>query len=142
MRFLHTADWHIGKTLFGRSRLDEQEQVTAEIVDIAKREKIDCVLLAGDVFEHLAPTGDAERVVCDALAEFAGAGISSVVVGGNHDHPRRLAALRNLGSPLKIFIRPDPAASADGGVIFFQKTGEMAQIAVLPWVPEFKIVDI
>jgi exonuclease SbcD len=142
MRFLHTADWHIGKTLFGRSRLDEQEQVTAEIVDIAKREKIDCVLLAGDVFESLAPTGDAERVVCDALAEFAGAGIATVVVGGNHDHPRRLAALRNLGSPLKIFIRPDPAAPADGGVIFFQKSGETAQIAVLPWVPEFKIVDI
>src|SRR5580698_6082130 len=117
MRFLHTADWHIGKTLFGRSRLDEQEQVTAEIVDIAKREKIDCVLLAGDVFESLAPTGDAERVVCDALAEFAGAGIATVVVGGNHDHPRRLAALRNLGSPLKIFIRPDPAGPAAGGVI-------------------------
>lgn len=142
MRFLHTADWHIGKTLFGRSRLDEQEQVIAEIVDIAKREKIDCVLLAGDVFESLAPTGDAERVVCDALAEFAGAGIATVVVGGNHDHPRRLAALRNLGSPLKIFIRPDPAAPAEGGVIFFPKSGEMAQIAVLPWVPEFKIADI
>jgi exonuclease SbcD len=142
MRFLHTADWHIGKTLFGRSRLDEQEQVIAEIIDVAKREKIDCILLAGDVFEYLAPTGEAERVVCDALAEFAGAGIATVVVGGNHDHPRRLAALRNLGSPLKIFIRPDPAAPADGGVISFQKTGEMAQIAVLPWVPEFKIVDI
>jgi exonuclease SbcD len=142
MRFLHTADWHIGKTLFGRSRLDEQEQVIAEILDIARRERVDCVLLAGDVFESFAPTGDAERVVCDALAEFAGAGIATVVVGGNHDHPRRLAALRKLGNPLKIFIRPDPAAPADGGVISFQKGGEIAQIAVLPWVPEFKIVDI
>lgn len=142
MRFLHTADWHVGKTLFGRSRLDEQEQVIAEIVDIARREQVDCVLLAGDVFESLAPTGDAERVVCDALAEFAGAGIASVAVGGNHDHPRRLAALRKLGNPLKIFVRADPACSADGGVISLQKNGEVAQIAVLPWVPEFKIVDI
>jgi len=41
MWFLHTADWHVGKTLFGRSRLDEQEQVCAEIVDIAKREPVD-----------------------------------------------------------------------------------------------------
>ena len=55
MRFLHTADWHVGKTLFGRSRLDEQEQVIAEIVEIARREKVDCVLLAGDVFESLRP---------------------------------------------------------------------------------------
>jgi exonuclease SbcD len=142
MRFLHTADWHIGKTLFGRSRLDEQEQVVAEILDIARREQTDCVLLAGDVFESFAPTGDAERVVCDVLAEFAGAGIATAVVGGNHDHPRRLAALRKLGNPLKIFIRPDPATPANGGVISLQKNGEVAQIAVLPWVPEFKIVDI
>ena len=142
MRFLHTADWHIGKTLFGRSRLDEQEQVIAEIVDIARREHADCVLLAGDVFESFAPTGDAERVVCDALAEFAGAGIATIVVGGNHDHPRRLAALRKLGNPLEIFIRSDPAAPSDGGVISLQKSGDMANIAVLPWVPEFKIVDI
>jgi exonuclease SbcD len=142
MRFLHTADWHIGKTLFGRSRLDEQEKVIAEIVDIARREHADCVLLAGDVFESFAPTGDAERVVCDALAEIAGAGIATVVVGGNHDHPRRLAALRKLGNPLEIFIRSDPAAPSDGGVILLQKGGEIAQIAVLPWVPEFKIVDI
>jgi exonuclease SbcD len=116
--------------------------VIAEIVDIARLEHVDCVLLAGDVFESLAPTGDAERVVCDALAEFAGAGIATVVVGGNHDHSRRLAALRKLGNPLKIFIRPDPAPPADGGVISLQKGGEIAQIAVLPWVPEFKIVDI
>lgn len=142
MRFLHTADWHVGKTLFGRSRLDEQEQVIAEIVDIARREHVDCVLLAGDVFESLAPTGDAERVVCDALAEFAGAGIASVVAGGNHDHPARLAALRKLGNPLKIFIRPDPVSPADGGVISLQIGDEVAEIAVLPWVPDFKIVDI
>jgi DNA repair protein SbcD/Mre11 len=141
MRFLHTADWHVGKTLFGRSRLDEQEQVIAEILDIARREQVDCILLAGDVFESFAPTGDAERVVCDALAEFAGVGIATIVVGGNHDHPRRLAALRKLGNLLNILIRPDPAAPANGGVISLQKDGETAQIAVLPWVPEFKIVD-
>jgi len=142
MRFLHTADWHIGKTLFGRSRLDEQEQVIAEIVDIARIEQVDCVLIAGDVFESRAPTGDAERLVCDALAEFASAGVACVLVGGNHDDPHRLAALRKLGNPLKIFIRPDPTAPANGGVISLEKSGEIAQIAVLPWVPEFKIVDI
>ena len=114
----------------------------AEIVDIARREHVDCVLLAGDVFETWAPTGDAERVVCDALSEFAGSGIATVVVGGNHDHPRRLAALRKLGNPLEIFIRADPAAPGNGGVISLQKNEDLAQIAVLPWVPEYKIVDI
>ncbi|MEO8662275.1 MAG: exonuclease subunit SbcD [Bryobacteraceae bacterium] len=142
MRFLHTADWHVGKTLFGQRRLDEQEQVIAEIIDIAWREAVDCVLLAGDVFDTFVPTGDAERVLCDALAPFAGLGIEVVLVGGNHDHPLSLAALRKLGDPLKIFIRPDPARPADGGVIEMVKGNEAARIAVLPWVPEFKIVDI
>jgi exonuclease SbcD len=142
MRFLHTADWHVGKTLYGRSRLDEQEQVIAEILDITRRDSIDCVLLAGDIFESLAPTGDAERVVCDALAEFAGAGIAVIVVGGNHDHPRRLGALRKLGDPLRIFIRPDPCPPSNGGVVEIVRHKEKAVIGILPWVPEFKIVDI
>lgn len=140
MRFLHTADWHVGKTLQGRSRLDEQEQVSAEIVDIAKRERIDCVLLAGDIFDSPAPTADAQRVVCDALAEIAGAGMAAVVVGGNHDQ-RRLAALRKLAGRLKIFIRPGPREGDEGGMISYPKNGEQARIAMLPWIPEFQIVD-
>jgi len=140
MRFLHTADWHVGKTLAGRSRLDEQEQVSAEIVDIAKRERVDCVLLVGDVFDSPAPTADAQRVVCDALAEIAGAGIAAVIVGGNHDH-RRLSALRKLAGRLQIFIRPGVSEADEGGVISYPKNGERAKIAMLPWIPEFRIVD-
>jgi exonuclease SbcD len=140
MRFLHTADWHVGKTLMGRSRLDEHEQVAAEIVDIAKRERIDCVLLAGDIFDSPAPTADAQRVVCDALAEIAGAGMAAAIVGGNHDH-RRLAALRKLAGRLKLFIRPGPREGDEGGMISYPKNGEQARIAMLPWIPECEIVD-
>ena len=140
MRFLHTADWHIGKTLVGRSRLDEQEQVSAEIVDIAKRERIDCVLMAGDIFDSPAPTADAQRLVCDALAEIAGAGMAAAIVGGNHDH-RRVAALRKLAGRLQIFIRPGPRDGDEGGVITFPKNGEQAKIAMLSWIPESRIVD-
>jgi exonuclease SbcD len=118
MRFLHTADWHVGKTLAGRSRLVEQEQVSTEIVDIAKRERIDCVLLAGDIFDSPAPSVDAQRVVCDTLAEIAGAGMAAVMVGGNHDY-RRLSALRKLAGRLDIFIRPSPRESDEGGVMTY-----------------------
>jgi exonuclease SbcD len=140
MRFLHTADWHVGKTLHGRPRLDEQERVSAEIVDIAKRERIDCVLLAGDILDSPAPSAGAQRVVCDALAEIAGAGMAAAIVGGNHDY-RRLAALRKLAGRLSIFIRPGPRESDETGVISYPKNGEQAQIAMLPWIPEFRIAD-
>lgn len=142
MRFLHTADWHVGKTLFGRSRLDEQQRVVAEMADIVKRERVDCVLLAGDVFESTTPSGESERLVCDALAEFAGLGAAVILAGGNHDHPRRLAALRNIGNPLRIFVRPDVASASEGGVISLCCNAVNAQIAVLPWMPGHKAVEL
>ena len=92
MRFLHTGDWHVGKTLRGRSRLDEQQQVISEILDIAVRERADCLLMAGDLFDSVAPPADAERLVFDCFAEIVKRGIDTVLIGGNHDHPKKLAA--------------------------------------------------
>ena len=72
-----------------------------------------------------------------------GAGIAVVLIGGNHDHPRRLAALTRLLDRLSIFVRPEPCRPADGGVIELpsRDRSEVARIAVLPFVQEPKIVD-
>ncbi|PYP90084.1 MAG: exonuclease sbcCD subunit D [Candidatus Angelobacter sp. Gp1-AA117] len=142
MRILHTADWHAGKTLWNRSRVPEQEKVYAEIVDIARREKVHLALIAGDVFETNAPSPDAERLVYGALAEMIGAGIPVVVVGGNHDNPKRLAALREMLAPLNIFVRAEPQRPEAGGVIEIRAGNELARIAVLPWVADQKLIDI
>jgi exonuclease SbcD len=100
------------------------------------------VLVAGDVYDSFTPSAEAERLVCDTLAEIAGSGIATVVIGGNHDHPKRLAALRNLGDPLRIFVRPEPCGPANGGVVELRIRGEQAHIAVLSWVPEHRVIDI
>ncbi len=62
MRVLHTSDWHLGKTLRGRSRTDEFEKVLLEILDIAIRERADVVLVTGDIFDSVAPSAEAERL--------------------------------------------------------------------------------
>ena len=142
MRFLHTGDWHVGKPLRGRSRLDEQEAVLAEILEIASRERIDCVLLAGDIFDSSSPPPDAERLVYNFFAELIGRGTEAVVIGGNHDHPKKLGALRTLLDPLRIRIRPEPEGPNKGGVVSLDIGGERALIATLPWVAERKLVDI
>ena len=54
----HTSDWHAGRTLRGRSRLEEHEAVRTEVLDIAVREIIDCALLTGDLFDSKAPSPD------------------------------------------------------------------------------------
>ena len=142
MRFLHTGDWHVGKTLRGKSRLDEQQQVMTEILDIAVRERVDCLLMAGDLFDSVAPPADAERLVFDCFAEIVKRGIDAVVIGGNHDHPKKLAALRAVLDPLKIRIRAEPQSASEGGIVEIDRGGERARIAVLPWVSERKLVAI
>lgn len=142
MRILHTADWHAGKVLWNRSRTGEQEKVFAEIVAIARSEKVHLVLIAGDVFETFAPSPDAERLVYGALAELVGSEIPVIVVGGNHDHPKRLAALREMLAPLKVFVRAEPQRPEAGGVIEIQANEELARVAVLPWVPDHKVLEI
>lgn len=141
MRFLHTSDWHLGKTLKGRSRADEHEAALLEILEIAKREKVDCILITGDVFDSQAPPPDAERLAFNFFSEIRGLGVQGVVIGGNHDHPKRLAAIRDVLSLIDIHVRPEPARPSEGGVIALDKDGEKAQIAVLPFVTAGKVED-
>jgi exonuclease SbcD len=143
MRFLHTGDWHVGKLLKGRSRQDEHEAVLAEIVGIARRERVDALLIGGDTFDSNAPAPESERLVYSTLAECVGAGIAVVLIGGNHDHPRRLAALTRLLDRLSIFVRPEPCRPADGGVVELpaRDRSEVARVAVLPFVQEPRIID-
>jgi exonuclease SbcD len=140
MRLLHTSDWHIGKP-FAVNRLAEQEAVLTEIVQIATGNQVDCVLVCGDVFDSRAPSAEAEKVVFTFFADLVKRGIAALIIGGNHDHPKRLAALRRLLDPLRILIRPEPARPEEGGLVEFAAGGEVALIAALPFVSERHIVD-
>ncbi|PYP86713.1 MAG: hypothetical protein DMF61_12495 [Blastocatellia bacterium AA13] len=141
MRFLHTSDWHLGKTLKGRSRSDEHEAALSEILDLVRREQVDCVLITGDLFDSQAPPPESERLAFNFFSELRGLNVSAVIIGGNHDHPRRLLAIRDVFRLIDIHVRPEPVRPVDGGVIQLQKNGERAEIAVLPFVTAGRIED-
>lgn len=141
MRFLHTSDWHLGKTLKGRTRSAEHEAALAEILEIARREKIDCVLITGDVFDSHAPPPDSERLAFHFFSELKGLQIPAIVIAGNHDHPKRLLALRDVMEFLDVYIRPEPIRPADGGIVKIERNGETAVVAALPFVSIGKIED-
>jgi exonuclease SbcD len=143
VRFLHTADWHVGKPLRGRSRMDEYAKALEQVAGIAVDRKVDAVLVAGDVFDSLAPPPEAEKLVYDFLARLLPERIACVVIAGNHDHPRKLAALATLLERLRIHVRPDVRPPDQGGVVkLASRDGkEEARIAVLPFVPERRVVD-
>jgi exonuclease SbcD len=143
MRFLHTADWHVGKTLRGRGRLDEYEKALGQVADIAKQARVDAVLVAGDIFDSPAPPPEAEKLVFDFLARLIREGVPCVLIAGNHDHPKKLLALRGLLESLNVHVRPEVRPASQGGVVSLQSRDgkEEARIAVLPFVPERKVVD-
>ncbi len=136
MRLLHTADWHVGKGLQGRSRLEEQAAVLVEIVDIARREEVDLICVAGDLFDSASPTPEAERVVYRGLLDLSKIA-QVVVVPGNHDSERRLEAISAVFDLADVRIRafvdrePLEITGSDGST---------ALVATLPWISQRYIV--
>lgn len=140
MRLLHTSDWHVGKTIKGRSRVDEHRAVLDEIIGIAREHDVDLVVVAGDLFESQAPTAEAEQVVYRALLAL-GEVAPVVVVSGNHDNDRRLQAVEPLLGLARITTRAMLERPDAGGVLSLETArGEPVRIALLPWVSQRGIV--
>jgi exonuclease SbcD len=141
MRFLHTSDWHVGKTVRGRSRSAEHAAVLREIAGIADDEAVDVVLVVGDLFDTSGPTPESEQLVYDALQELAGGGRRPVVVvSGNHDNPRRLQAVASLLGLAGVHVQTRLAAPDAGGVLRLEVAGGVAQLALVPFPSQRYIV--
>jgi DNA repair protein SbcD/Mre11 len=105
MKLLHTSDWHLGKYLNNFSRHAEQQEVLQEICEIAEREMIDAVLIAGDLFDTYNPPTESVELFYRILKQLSANGKRAVIaIAGNHDSPERIEA-------------PDPLAR-ECGIIF------------------------
>jgi len=124
MRILHTSDWHLGRTLEGRSRQHEQEAFVDEICRIADDSGVHLVLIAGDIFDTYNPPAFAEELYCYALERLAqGRKRAVVVIAGNHDSPDRLTAVRPLALRHGAFI-----AGLPGEMIYSSTSGPGARL--------------
>ena len=90
MRFLHTADLHIGKRVLEYAMLEDARVILDEILEIAKAEQVDGVLIAGDVYDRTVPPVEAVNLFSRFLTALAKLHISVFAVAGNHDSPERL----------------------------------------------------
>src|SRR3954471_23274143 len=137
MRILHTSDWHVGKVLKGRSRLDEHIRVLAQVVEIAKAEQPDLVIVAGDLYDTAAPTADATRVVTRALTALQRTGAQVVAIGGNHDNGAALDALRPWAEAAGIALRGSVDKNPDELVITgVTEGGERWRLVALPFLSQ------
>jgi DNA repair protein SbcD/Mre11 len=137
VRFMHTADWHVGKVLKGRDRLDEQRDVLAEIVRIAADSQVDAVLVAGDVYDTAAPSAQAQKLVIQTLLRLRQTGAEIIVEAGNHDHGGTFEAYRPLMREVGITLVGQVRPAGSGGVIRFStRSGEDVQVAVIPFLSQ------
>ncbi|MEC1537447.1 exonuclease SbcCD subunit D C-terminal domain-containing protein [Bacillus sonorensis] len=141
MRILHTADWHLGKTLEGRSRLKEQEDFLDELAMIARDEKIDAIVMAGDAFDTVNPPALAEQLFYESLSALSDKGKRPVVViAGNHDNPDRLSAASPLTTDHGIHLIGYPQAEPVD--IEIPSSGEFLSVAALAYPSESRLNEV
>jgi exonuclease SbcD len=136
MKILHTSDWHVGKVLKGRDRHDEQVAVLRSIVQTARDENVDVVLVAGDLFETAAPAAKAQGLVMRTLLALREDGRHVVVIAGNHDNQALLDAVyRPVLGELGLHVLGTPKRPDSGGLMTLRtRTGELINVAALPFL--------
>lgn len=140
MRILHTGDWHLGRTLEGRSRLQEQEKFLEELVLMAEEQQADAILMAGDVYDSVNPPAAAETMFYEAAARLTENGRQLVVISGNHDQPERVSAVAPLVSRRGISLVGLPTSECVR--LHVPRTGETAVIAALPYPSEARLAEL
>ncbi|HEY5880159.1 MAG TPA: exonuclease SbcCD subunit D [Nakamurella sp.] len=138
MKLLHTADWHVGKMLKGRSRLDEQRAVLGQIIGHAREHQVDAVLIAGDLYDSSAPSAEAQQLVVQAMLALRDTGAKVIAIAGNHDNAATFDAYRPLMDAVEISLVGRVRAAEKGGLVSFdaRSTGERVNVAVLPFLSQ------
>jgi exonuclease SbcD len=139
VKVLHTADWHVGRTIRGRSRETEHREVLAEIAALAAAQEVDLVLVAGDIFDGVAPTPSSEEIVYRALLDLAEVA-PVVIVAGNHDHPARLRAVAPLLELGRVKVGSEIRPPAEGGVLDLPQLD--TRVALIPFIGKRGIVRV
>ena len=112
MRLLHTSDWHLGRSLHRADLRAAQSAFLDHMVDVARDEKVDAVLVAGDVYDRAVPPVDAVELCEDALLRLHDTGARIVLISGNHDSARRLGFGGGLLEKAGVHLRTRPGALA------------------------------
>lgn len=155
MKILHTSDWHIGKRLMGRERLDEQEAVLDELAELCEREGVELIIVAGDIFDTYTPSAEAENLFFQKIRKIAGENRAALLISGNHDDGVRLSASTPFSEELGVYIvgndrKPlrltsaravKPIASGKGYAVFENGAGERAFVSALPYPNEARFKE-
>ena len=140
MKILHISDTHIGAKLGRYSQNDDIRKCLGRIRDFCVSENIGLLIAAGDIFDSYNPSAESEDIYYNFLNEVSSAGISAVIIAGNHDNHERLSA------PAKFLKRHNIMVAVNNAENFYapfelEIGGEKISIAAVPYVYDAQIVD-
>jgi exonuclease SbcD len=125
VRILHTSDWHLGRSFHREGMLAHQAAYVDHLLDVVATERVDLVVVAGDVYDRALPHVDAVRLADETLARLAASRAKVVLTSGNHDSAQRLGFSSRLIDAAGVFIRTD-AASVGKPVLLEDEHGPVA----------------
>jgi exonuclease SbcD len=132
MRILHTSDWHLGRSFHREDLLGQQAAFVDHLLDVVVRERVDVVVVSGDVYDRALPHVDAVHLADEAFARLAASRARVVVTSGNHDSAQRLGFGSRLIDSAGVFIRTS-AATVGTPVLLEDEHGPVA-IHGLPYL--------
>ena len=135
MLVLHTSDWHVGRTFHGRDLLAEQEAVLGSLAELVTEERVDVVVVAGDLYDRAVPSAEAVQTCTRALGRIAAAGAKIVLTPGNHDSAPRLGAFGEFAAAGGLHLRTSVAELADP-VLLADEHGPVALYGIPYLEPE------
>ena len=110
MRILHTSDWHLGRSFHREGMLGHQAAYVDHLLEVVAQERVDLVVISGDVYDRALPHVDAVRLADETLARLAASRAKVVLTSGNHDSAQRLGFSSRLIDAAGVFIRTDASA--------------------------------
>ena len=142
LKLLHTSDWHIGRTLYGRKRYEEFEAFMSWLAETIQQNEIDALLVAGDVFDTSAPSNRAQELYYRFLCRVAASSCRHVVVvAGNHDSPSFLNAPKELLKALDVHVVGSSTESPEDEVLVLCNEQDAPELIVCA-VPYLRDRDI
>ncbi len=142
MKILHTSDWHLGRSLYGRKRYDEFSEFLDWLSITIKNESIDVLLVAGDIFDTSTPSNRAQELYYRFLCKVSGFCCRHIVViAGNHDSPSFLNAPKELLRALNVYVVGQVTENPADEVLVLSDEENLPQVLVCA-VPYLRDKDI
>jgi exonuclease SbcD len=139
MRILHTSDWHLGRSFHREGMLAHQAAYVDHLVQVVDSERVDLVVVAGDIYDRALPPVDAVRLADETLVRLARSRASVVLTSGNHDSAQRLGFSSRLIDEAGVFIRAD--ASGVGRPIELEDEHGPVAVYGLPYLDPHAVAD-